>query len=262
MTSDESPVLYEQDGKTVFITLNRPNSLNAINPPLRDALDGAMERARDDSSVRIIVLRGSGRAFCAGADLKWRSENPDLLREINTQGNRPRFIMPGFDLWKPLIASVHGYAVGGGLELAMACDVIVASDNAVFGLPEPKRGLAADGGGIHRMMRDVPRKIAMELILTGKFISAEEAKSYNIVNRVVPNDDLASETLSVVEEMLQCSPQALKASKQTALIGVDKPFDDVFPVQVSEFTKLKESNDFVEGPLAFAEKREPVWEDA
>ncbi len=259
----ESPVLFKQDGPVGIITLNRPDSLNAINPPLRDGLDDALERFRDDKSIRVAIITGAGeRAFCAGADLKWRSQNEDLLQEIDTRGNRPRFLMPGFDLWKPVIAAVRGYAVGGGLEVAMSCDVIVASEDAKFGLPEPKRGLAADGGGIHRVIREVPRKLAMEMILTGRIFTASEGRRLGIVNRVVPNDELMSAARSFANEMIECSPQALRASKQMALGGADKPLDEAFTQDFSEFMRLKASGDFVEGPRAFAEKRMAVWEDA
>lgn len=260
---DEKPVLYEKDGHIAVITLNRPASLNAINPPLRDGLDEAMERVRNDSSVRVAILTGAGeRAFCAGADLKWRSQNEDLLQEIDTRGNRPCFVMPGFDLWKPVIAAVRGYAVGGGLEVAMSCDVIVASEDAKFGLPEPKRGLAADGGGVHRVIREVPRKLAMEMILTGRIFPATEGERLGIVNRVVPNGELMSAARSLADEMAECSPQALRASKQMALGGADRPLEEAFTQDFSEFIKLKASGDFVEGPRAFAEKRKPSWEDA
>ena len=265
MTSPDNaaqPVLYEQDGHIALITLNRPESLNAINPPLRDGLDVAMERARDERTVRVVILTGAGRAFCAGADLKWRAQNAGTLRQTNTQRNRPRFVMPGFDLWKPVIGAVHGYALGGGFEIAMACDVIVAADDAKFGLPEPRRGLAADGGAIHQVVRQLPRKLAMELILTGRMVTAEEARSFGIVNRVVPPEKLMQETRALAAEILECSPQALKASKQIALLGADRPFAKVFAQEFPEFVKLRESNDFVEGPQAFAEKRRPQWEDA
>lgn len=265
MTSPDSaqPVLYEQEGHIALITLNRPESLNAINPPLRDGLDEAMERARDERSVRVVILTGAGeRAFCAGADLKWRAQNAEFLRQANTQRNRPRFVMPEFDLWKPVIGAVHGYALGGGFEIAMACDVIVAADDAQFGLPEPRRGLAADGGAIHQIVRQLPRKLAMELVLTGRIVSAEEARSFGIVNRVVPPEKLMEEARALASEMLECSPQALKASKQIALLGADRPFAKVFSQEFPEFVKLRESNDFAEGPRAFAEKRRPEWENA
>ncbi len=260
---NSEPVLYEQDGNIAFITLNRPEALNAINPALRDGLDDAMERVRNDKTVRVAIVTGAGdRAFCAGADLKWRSQNEDLLQEIDTRGNRPRFVMPGFDLWKPVIASVHGYAIGGGLEIAMSCDVIVASEGSKLGLPEPKRGLAADGGGIHRVLREVPRKLAMEMILTGRIFPASEGLRLGIVNHVVPEADVMSTARSIAEEMIECSPQALRASKQMALLGADKPLADAYSQDFSEFIRLKASGDFVEGPRAFAEKRKPVWEDA
>ncbi len=258
-----SPVLYKQDGGIAHITLNRPESLNAINPALWEALDAAMDQARDDSSARVAILRGAGeKAFCAGADLKWRAENAERLRNEPTRNNRARFVMPDYDLWKPVIAAVHGFCLGGGFELAMACDLIVASDDAVFGYPEPRRGLVADGTAIHRLVRQIPRKQALEILLTGRMFTASEALQLGFVNRVVPRAELMSSAEELAGEMLKCSPQALKATKQMVAQGADMTFQEAFETEFPEYLKLKRSPDFSEGAQAFAEKREPKWEDA
>lgn len=257
------PVRYEQAGAVAVITLNRPDVLNAINPPLWQALDEAMERFRDDQSARVAILRGAGeKAFCAGADLKWRAENADRLRAGPTRDNRARFVMPDFDLWKPVIAAVHGYALGGGFEIAMACDLIVASEDAQFGYPEPRRGLVADGTAVHRLMRQLPSKMAMEVLLTGGMFSAAEGQRLGFVNRVVARPDLMSAAHGLADEMLKCSPQALKATKQMARLGAEMSFQQAFETEFPEFLRLKDSPDFSEGTRAFAEKREPKWEDA
>lgn len=260
--SNNPPVLYEQVGAVAFVTLNRPAALNAINPALWQALDEAMERVRDDTSVRVAILRGAGeKAFCAGADLKWRAENADRLRTEPTRNNRARFVMPDFDLWKPVIAAVHGYALGGGFEIAMACDMIIASEDAVFGYPEPRRGLVADGTAIHRLVRELPRKQANEILLTGKMFSATEGERLGFVNRVVPKAELKAAAQEVASEMLASSPQALKATKQMVRLGAEMTFQQAFETEFPEFRRLKESPDFSEGARAFTEKRKPRWED-
>lgn len=262
-SNSDPPVLYEQEGVVAFVTLNRPEALNAINPVLWMALDEAMERVRDDPSVRVAILRGAGdKAFCAGADLKWRAENADRLQSEATRDNRARFVMPEFDLWKPVIAAVHGYALGGGFEIVMACDLIVAAEDAVFGYPEPRRGLVADGTAIHRLVRQVPRKLAMEILLTGKTFSAVEGQRLGFVNRVVTRADLMDAAEELAKEVLKCSPQALKATKQMVRLGSEMSFQQAFETEFPEFLKLKESQDFSEGARAFTEKREPKWEDA
>jgi enoyl-CoA hydratase/carnithine racemase len=151
---ETAPILFESRGRVAVITLNRPESLNAINPPLHSALTDAMIRVRDDPDSWVGILTGAGeRAFCAGADLKWRAANEEQVRMRAGSGVRPPFTWPQFGCYKPLIAAVNGYAVGGGLELAMACDIIVAAEHAQFGLPAPRRGLMADGGGVQRFHR-------------------------------------------------------------------------------------------------------------
>ncbi len=264
MTNPSSqPVLYSADGHVATVTLNRPAVLNAINPDLWMGLDDAMEQARDDSTVRVIVLRGAGdKAFCAGADLKWRAENAERLRDEPTRDNRARFVMPDFELWKPVVAAVHGYCLGGGFEIAMACDLIVASEDAQFGYPEPHRGLVADGTAIHRLVQQLPNKQAMDLLLTGRKCSAQEAHRLGFVNRVVRKPDLPMAVGELVTELLESSPQALKATKEMARKGADMSLRKAFKNEFPEFLKLKESPDFSEGAKAFSEGREPDWEDA
>ncbi len=265
MSSDDlnQPVLYSETGGVATITLNRPDSLNAITPSLWQALDEAMERVRDDSSVRVAILTGAGdSAFCAGADLKWRSENAERLRTESTRELRARFVMPDFDLWKPVIAAVNGHCLGGGFEIAMACDLIVAADTAIFGYPEPRRGLVADGTAVHRLVRELPRKLAMEILLSGRTFGAEEGRSLGFVNQVVSKSDLMTAANAIADEMLKCSPQALRATKQMVVQGAEMPFQQAFETEFSEFLKLKNSQDFVEGARAFTEKREPKWNDA
>jgi crotonobetainyl-CoA hydratase len=258
MTAD--PVLYEKRGRVAVITLNRPEALNAINPPLGAALTEAMTRFRDDPEQWVAILTGAGeRAFCAGADLKWRAQHEDLVRAPRAAGDRPGLTSPQFGCWKPIIAAVNGYAVGGGLELAMACDLIVAAEHAQFGLPEPRRGLMADGGGIQRLIRRVPWNVAMGMILTGAFIDAAEARRIGLVNEVAPKEQLLAAAERWAAAILECSPLAVQASKQAALQGADWPLEIAMSRNYALHQQLRQSADFVEGPRAFAEKRKPVW---
>ena len=257
---DTDLVLVETRGHVAVITLNRPEVLNAINPPLGAALTDAVARFRDHPDLWVAILTGAGeRAFCAGADLKWRAQHEDQVRAHHGLGNQPRFTSPQFGCWKPIIAAVNGYAVGGGLELAMACDVIVAAEHAQVGLPEPRRGLVADAGGVQRLIRRVPWNVAMGMILTGRLISAAEAYRVGLVNEVVPKDQLFVAAERWAAEILECSPLAVQASKQAAIQGADWPLEVAMSRNYTLHQRLWQSADFIEGPRAFAEKRKPVW---
>jgi enoyl-CoA hydratase/carnithine racemase len=256
---DSPPVLFEAHDRVALITLNRPESLNAINPPLGAALTDAMVRFRDDPELWVAILTGAGeRAFCAGADLKWRAQNEEQARAPRDSG-QPGFISPELGLYKPVIAAVNGYAVGGGLELAMACDLIVAAEHAQLGLPEPRRGLMADAGGIQRLIRRVPWNVAMGMILTGTFVTAAEAHRIGLVNEVVPKEQLMPAAERWAAAILECSPLAVQAAKQAALQGAGWPLEVAMSRSYPLHQRLRQSEDFVEGPRAFAEKRKPVW---
>jgi crotonobetainyl-CoA hydratase len=257
---DTDLIRFEARDRVAVITLNRPEVLNAINPPLSAALTDAMTRFRDDPDLWVAILTGAGeRAFCAGADLKWRAQHEDQARAPRAVGNRPGFTWPQFGCWKPIIAAVNGYAVGGGLELALACDIIVAAEHAQLGLPEPRRGLMADAGGVQRLIRRVPWHLAMGLILTGRFIDAAEAHRMGLVNEVVPKEDLLAAAERWAAAILECSPLAVQASKQAAIQGADWPLEIAMSRNYTLHQQLRQSEDFVEGPRAFAEKRKPVW---
>ena len=261
MTSSDI-LKFDVDGHLATVTLNRPEAMNALNPPLVQAMSDAFKKVRDTPSIWVVILTGAGgRAFSAGNDLKWRAKNADAIRDF-TETRKNAFNHPEFELWKPVIAAVDGYAIGGGLELAMACDVVVASDSSQFGLPEAKRGLMADGGGVQGLTRAIPQKLAMEMILTGSFVSADRAKEIGIVNKVVASGQHIESARAVAEVMMECSPKAIQAAKQAAILGRDEPYWDVLDTEYSMFERLKASNDFIEGPKAFSEKRTPEWEDA
>jgi len=256
-------IYFEVRDRVAWITLNRPEVLNAMNPPMVAELCDAWKRVRDEDDIWMGVLTGSGeRAFSAGSDLKWRSEQGEDARvhnrrEVDDQ-SRVGF-QRGSDCWKPFIAVVNGYAVGGGLELVLGCDLVIAAEHAQFGLPEVRRGLMADGAGIHRLMRRVPHSVAMAMVLSGQFIDAQEAWRVGLVNEVVPMSALEEAVERWVGQVMACAPLSLQASKEAALRGLDLPINEAIGRVFPEAERLYSSEDFIEGPLAFSEKRTPEW---
>ena len=250
---------YEKRGRIAYVTINRPERLNALHPPANSELLAAFTEFRDDSEAWIASLTGTGdRAFSAGNDLKHTAAAGG---EIDRTGWSGGFggITARFDLFKPIIAAVNGVALGGGFEIALASDIIVASENASFGLPEPRVGLYAGAGGVHRLPRHIPLKVAMGMMLTGRRIKAQEALQIGLVNEVVPLPDLIPAAERWAAEMLECAPLSLRASKQMALQGLDWPFEIAFSRSYSEQQRQVASADRIEGPRAFAEKRTPNW---
>ena len=249
-------VRYEKRNRIAYVTIDRPEVMNALHPAANEELSRVWDDFAADPDAWVAILTGAGdRAFSAGNDLKWTA-----LHGV------PRMPKGGFggivardDLWKPLIAAVNGVALGGGLEIALACDVIVAADTARLGLPEPRVGLMAAAGGVHRLPRHVPLKIAMGMILAGRQITAAEAARIGLVNEVVPQPGLMATAERWANEILECSPLSVQASKQAALQGLAKPLAEAMTAPYPLVQKLFTSEDVVEGPRAFAEKRKPVW---
>jgi dehydration protein DpgD len=248
-------VRYEKRNRIAWVTIQRPEVMNALHPPANEELARVWDDFAADAETWVAILTGAGdRAFSAGNDLKWTA----------THG-MPRMPPGGFggivsrELWKPLIAAVNGVALGGGLEIALACDIIIASETARFGLPEPRVGLIAAAGGVHRLPRHVPLKIAMGMMLTGRHVTAAEAARIGLVNEVVPPGELHRAAERWANEILECSPLSVQASKQAALQGLGRPLAEAMAAQYPLVQKLFTSEDVVEGPRAFAEKRKPVW---
>ena len=249
--------LLRVEGRVLHVILNRPQVLNALHPPAHIELAEIFDAFADDGDLWIAVVRGAGeRSFCAGTDLKALAE-----------GGRDEYPPSGFagltrrfDLDKPVVAAVNGLALGGGLEIALACDLVVAAEHARFGFPEPRVGLAALGGGVHRLVRQLPDKVAMGLLLTGRQFSAQEALAYGLVNEVVPRERLDLAVEGWVEDMLACAPLALRATKQVARRNLDHAaLSDAIGADYPAVGRMLASEDAVEGPRAFAEKRAPRW---
>lgn len=267
VSSDSSArVLYRKDGHVAYITLNRPEVLNAMDLATHARLAEVWDDFEADDDVWLGVLGASGeRAFCVGQDLKElvrRTEEDDA--PISSFGSRglpgwPR-LTERFALGKPLIARVQGLALGGGFELALACDLIVAADTAEFALPEARLGLIPGAGGAFRLSRQLPLKTAMGLLLTGHRLGAREACAHGLVNEVVPAAELDAAVSRWVQALLRSAPLSLRALKQAVHQSAHLSLQDAFAASYPEEQRRRASRDCREGPKAFVEKREPVWE--
>ena len=262
MTSDvQAPAaLTERRGNVVIITLNRPEARNAVNSAVSTAVGDALQEAHDDPEIRAVVITGAGESFCAGADLKAISRRENLFHPDHSEWGFAGYVHHYID--KPTIAAINGTAFGGGTELALASDLVVAEERAKFGLPEVKRGLIAAAGGVFRIVDHLPRKVAMELILTGDSMSSADALKWGLINQVVPDGTVVDAALALAERITCNAPLAVWASKRVAM-GVDEGVvtgDEAgWARTMREIGTLIRSEDAKEGPLAFAEKRKPVW---
>lgn len=256
---------FSVDDHVAWITMNRPEVLNAIHPPMQAELDQAWLRVRDEEDIWAAVITGAGdRAFSAGSDLKWRaSRDDDDIREHSRAGVQDAQAVGfqrGEDCWKPLVAMINGYAVGGGLEVALGCDILIASQTARLGLPEARRGLMADAGGIHRLTRRLPWHAAMSMLLTGRLVEADEALRIGLVSEVAATQNLLEVTQGWVQAIRSCGPLSLQASKEAAVRGAGLPLAQAMMSDFPQAERLRASSDFVEGPRAFVDKRAPRWQ--
>ncbi|MBM04072.1 MAG: enoyl-CoA hydratase [Chloroflexi bacterium] len=251
---------YVKKNKIAYITINRPERMNALHAPANEEMTDAFNDFNKDPDTWIAILTGKGpKSFSAGNDLKYTNEqNQSSEKFSNYNSNRFGGIDGIWECWKPIIGAINGYALGGGLELAMSCDILIAADHSELGLPEGKVGLVP-GSGVHRLPRHIPIKIAMGMILTGRRISAEEALNLGLVNEVVPIEDLMDTAERWANEILQIAPLSARASKQMILSGLDSPLNIAMTRKYSEWEKAQSSKDIIEGPKAFSEKRQPNW---
>jgi len=260
MKSDYEFLTTEVNGHVLEVTINRPDVMNALHPPSHKEFDEVWNEFAQDDDLWVGIVTGAGdRAFSAGNDLKYQASGGDRSMGIPSSGFAG--LTSRFDLNKPIIAAVNGVSMGGGFEIALACDLIIASDNARFALPEPKVGLAALAGGMQRLPRQIGMKNAMGMMLTGRHVGAEEAKELGIVNEVVTQADLMDTARKWAKEIEACSPMSIRATKQVAYQSLDES-DLEKSMQNADYSAvgdLLKSEDFVEGPVAFAEKRAPEW---
>lgn len=256
--------LVEFKGHVLVITINRPEVRNAINGAVSTAVGDALQTAQEDPEIRAVVVTGAGdSSFCAGADLKAISLRENIFHEQRPDWGFAGYVQHFID--KPTIAAVNGTALGGGTELALASDLVVAVQNAKFGLPEVKRGLIAAAGGAFRIVEQLPRKVAFELLFTGEPITADDALRWGLINQVVPpgqGNPALDAALALAERITVNAPLAIQASKRVA-VGVDDgavTSDRLgWSRTMREIVPLMRSEDAKEGPRAFVEKRQPVW---
>jgi enoyl-CoA hydratase len=251
-----SDVLLKEklEGRVGVLTINRPEKMNALNGEVRRALIGALEEFRTDDDVRVVVLTGAGeKAFIAGADIGEFKDAKPAEQYHNMQRGNIYSAMEAFP--KPVIAMIHGFCLGGGCELSMACDIRIASDKARIGQPEINLGLIPGGGGTQRLPRLVGEGRAMKMIYTGKMISGEEAGRIGLVDEVVPADELRERTLEIARTIGSKSPIALKAAKESILAARRMPMDQGLQFERVWFSLLFSTHDMDEGVSAFLEKR-------
>jgi len=247
----------EKDGHLLIVTVNRPERMNALHSMAHFELAEVFDEFEADDGLWIAILTGAGdRAFSAGNDLKFQAEGGTRDKPDTGFGG----IVRRFGRTKPIIAAVNGVAMGGGFELALACDIILAAENAKFALPEPLVGLAAMSGGLHRLPRVIPRHQALGMILTGRHVSAEEGYRFGFVTEVVPEGKVLEYAKEWAGKILKCSPVSIRTSMEVMRLGLEKAsVQEAIETVYAAEEVLRNSEDFVEGPKAFSEKRAPDW---
>ena len=253
-------VIYEKKEHIAYVTINRPEVMNALHYDANVELSQVFNDFKQDDEAWVAIYTGAGqKAFSAGNDLK-------ATAAANARGEKPTLLLvpfggitSGFECDKPIIAAVNGFALGGGFEIALACDLIITAEHASFGQPEPRVGLIAGAGGVHRLPAQIPLKQAMGLLLTGRQITAQEAYRLGLVNEVVPAAELMASAERWANEILECSPLSVQLTKEAALSGLSLPVEEAMRQDRPRLERLLTSQDFVEGPKAFAEKRKPRW---
>jgi E-phenylitaconyl-CoA hydratase len=253
-------LLYEKEGKIATITLNRPDVLNAMNPDLAGKLLQAWNHFSKDPDLVVLIVTGAGdRAFCVGADIKDRDQTGRDPHVSDFWGPGLTTPMRGMECYKPVIAAINGYCLGGGLELALVCDIRLASETARFGQPEIKRGIFPGMGATQRLPRLMPYNLAAEILITGEHIDACEAYRIGLVNRVVPVDELMPSARALAEKISENAPLALRAVKEALLRSYELPLEQGLRVEGLLRRIIGETEDAKEGMRAFVEKRKPVF---
>ena len=260
----EDAVTYEfvdvkRRGHISVVTLNRPDVMNALHKPAHFELHEVFNGFAADPDQWVAIVTGAGdRAFCAGNDLKWQAAGGERGWNLSGFGG----LTQRFHCDKPIIAAVNGVAMGGGFEIALACDLIIAAENATFALPEPRVGLAALAGGLQRLPRQIGLKRAMGMILTGRRVSAQEGFELGFVNEVVPEGQAVNAAERWARQICESSPMSVRASKQAVMEGLNVSLPEAMVAQ-REYPAVRDmigSADYIEGPKAFAEKRPPRWQ--
>ncbi|MFC2003547.1 enoyl-CoA hydratase/isomerase family protein [Chloroflexota bacterium] len=249
---------YTKEGRIAIFTINRPEALNALNLQVNQELSQAMLDFRDDDNLWVGIITGSGdKAFCAGADIK------ETLPFMKEHGQQMWAFPPthdrGMDLWKPLIAAINGFCLGGGLEIALGCDIRIVGEKARLALPEVTLGLIPGDGGTQRLPRHIPRCKAAEILLMGKMINAQEAYRIGLVNIVVPPEQVMATAKEWAETICKAAPLAVRAAKQAMVRGCEMTLEDGLRLEYTLEAFCSSTEDFTEGTTAFVEKRKPVY---
>lgn len=258
MSKEYEFISVHKDGHLLEITLNRPDVMNALHPPAHDEMDAVLNDFGADDDLWVAIVTGAGdRAFSAGNDLKYQAQGGKMWSPKSGFAG----LTSRYDLTKPVIAAVNGIAMGGGFEIALACDLIIADEEkALFALPEPRVGLAALAGGVHRLPRQIGMKRAMGMMLTGRRVGAAEGKELGFVNDIAPTGKALEVARQWAAQILECAPLSIRATKQVAMRGLDNAnLQESSSASYEAVKQMASSEDFVEGPLAFAEKRPPQW---
>ncbi len=248
------------EDKVCVCELNRPQAMNSIDPEMRQELYAFYDRIKKDDDIHVVIFTGAGdKAFCTGADLKKTMPTEEKYAETLLGKGDPGSAFLGLSTDKPIICAVNGYALAGGTELLLACDIAIASENAKFGLTEVKRGSIPWGGSMQRLPRSIAKSDAMLLLLTGDVIDAQEALRMGLVSKVVPHAELMPTALDIGRRIARNAPLAVRAVKQLVVQGQDLPLVHALHIDKYMYGLLKDTEDRIEGRRAFAEKREPVW---
>lgn len=262
MADDANPVLLERRGAIALVTLNRPHVMNAMNTAMGVRLGEVMEEIAEEASIRVVVLTGAGeRAFCAGGDLKERQGMPpeQWTRQHRIFERSHHLIR---NLRKPIFTAVNGVAVGGGCEMAMSTDFLIAAEHARFGQPEVTRGIMPGAGGTQLLPRYVPRGMAFQLLMTGELISAADAHRLGLVNRVCPAGELLAEAMRLAETIAANSPAAVQQAKRSARMGLELSLEAGIETEIECYQRMVDHPDRHEGVDAFNERRTPLFQDA
>jgi enoyl-CoA hydratase/carnithine racemase len=251
-----------RDGPLTVVTITRPEVMNSLHPPANHELAEIFDGFATDPEQWVAIITGAGdKAFSAGNDLKYQASGGAM--SVPASGFAG--LTNRWDLNKPVIAAVNGMAMGGGFEIALACDLIIAAENAVFALPEPRVGLAALAGGLHRLPRMIGQKHAMGMILTGRRVTAAEGLALGFVNAVAPTGQAVETAKEWAAQILECSPMSIRASKEAVRKGLEHAsVQEAYSAQMQgeAVRAMFKSADFIEGPMAFAQKRKPAWKGA
>ncbi len=250
-------VLFKKEGHIAYVTLNRPEALNALDPESWSELHRIWREIKADPEIRVAILTGAGeKAFCTGSDMKKTMPPKESL--ASTYFDEDNLLAP-MEMWKPIICAINGFAIGGGLEMALACDLRIASTNASFGLSEVKVGSLPGLGGTQRLVRAVPKAVAMKMLLTGDRIDAQEALRIGLVSDVVPPEKLMDTAREIAEKIANNAPLSVKAAKQAVVVGSDLPLKQGAMFEYLLWGLLRDTEDRIEGRVAFAEKRPPKY---